>query len=191
MRLFVALRIPASVRENLDGLITELRETASRVSDRRPRWVRAENLHVTLKFIGEAATEKLRDIRGALTAVHSDSPTEMKFSGLGFFPDDKRPKVLWAGIQATGNLAALAAEIDRALSAQGIPLETRAFAPHLTLARFEPPGMHESLRGAIHVAQSREFGSFQTREFHLIQSKTKPSGAEYTVLQSFTFAAEA
>ena len=191
MRLFVALQIPASVRDSLAALITELRVTASRVFHKRPRWVRAENLHLTLKFIGEAAPEKLQGIRGALTKVHSDSPVDMTFRGLGFFPDDKRPKVFWAGIQATGNLATLAAEIDSALSAHGVPQETRAFAPHLTLARFEPPGMHQSLRGAIQVAQAREFGSFQTREFHLIESKTKPSGAEYTVLQSFTFAAEA
>jgi 2'-5' RNA ligase len=191
VRLFVALQIPASVRENFAVLIEQLRETASRVSDKRPRWVRAENLHVTLKFIGEAAPEKLQDIRGALNAVRSDSLVNIKFGGLGFFPDDKRPKVFWAGIQATGNLAALAGEIDSALSAHGFPRGTRAFAPHLTLARFEPPGMQESLRGTIQAAQSCEFGSFQTREFHLIESKTKPTGAEYTVLQSFTFAPEA
>lgn len=191
MRLFVALQIPASVRENLAALIEQLRGTASRVSDKRPRWARAENLHITLKFIGNAAPEKLRHIRGALQAVRSDLPVEMKFEGLGFFPNEKRPKVFWAGIHATGNLVVLAAEIDRVLSAHGIPRETRAFAPHLTLARFEPPLMHESLRGEIQAAQSREFGSIQTREFHLIESKTKPTGAEYTVLQSFTFAAEA
>lgn len=191
MRLFVALEIAASVRESLAALITELHETASRASDRRPRWVRAGNLHVTLKFIGEAAAGNLNGIRGALAAVRSDSPVAMKIGGLGFFPDDRRPKVLWAGIQASGNLAVLAREIDRALSAAGIPLEMRAFAPHLTVARFVPPGLDESLRGAIQAAQSREFGSVETSEFHLIESKTMPSGAAYTVLQSFTFAAEA
>jgi 2'-5' RNA ligase len=191
VRLFVALEIQASVRESLAVLLAQLRQTASRVSDRRPRWVRAENLHVTLKFIGEAAPEKLNGVRGALMAVRSNSPVDMTFRGLGFFPNDKRPKVFWAGIAASRTLAALAAGIDGALSARGIPRETREFAPHLTLARFEPPGMHESLRGAIQAAQSRDFGAFQTREFHLIESKTKPSGAEYTVLQSFTFTAEA
>lgn len=191
MRLFVALEIPASVRESLGALITELRETASRVSDKHPRWVRAENLHVTLKFIGEVTLDKSQGIRAALTSIRSDSPVEMKFGGLGFFPNDKQPKVFWAGIRATGNLATLAADIDAALSAQGVGRETREFAPHLTLARFGPAGMHESLLGAIQAAQSREFGSFQTREFHVIESKTKASGAEYTVLQSFTFAAEA
>lgn len=191
MRLFVALEIPASVRESLATLIEQLREIASRVSDRRPRWVRAENLHVTLKFIGEVAPEKLDGIRSALSPLRSDLPVGMTFRGLGFFPDEKRPKVFWAGIAASRNLAALAADIDGALSARGIPRETREFAPHLTLARFEPPGLHESLREAIQAAQSSEFGAFQTREFHLIESKTKPTGAEYTVLQSFTFAAEA
>lgn len=189
MRLFVALEIPGCVRENLAALLQELRDAASQVSDKRPRWVRAENLHVTLKFIGEAAPEKLGGIREALSAVHSDGAVELTFRGLGFFPDAKRPRVLWAGIAASRNLEALAADIDRGLAEQGVPRERREFAAHLTLARFEPPGMNETLRSAVQAGQSREFGSFRTHEFHLIESKTKPSGAEYTVLQSFPFAA--
>lgn len=187
MRLFVALEIPEGVRENLAALLNELRDAASQVPDKRPRWVRAENLHVTLKFIGEAAPEKLDGIRAALSAVHSHGSVELTFHGLGFFPDAKRPRVLWVGIPASRNLGALAAGIDRGLAGQGVPRDTREFAAHLTLARFEPPGMNETLRAAVQARQSREFGSFRTHEFHLIESKTKPSGAEYTVLHSFPF----
>ncbi|MGC2529758.1 MAG: RNA 2',3'-cyclic phosphodiesterase [Candidatus Acidiferrum sp.] len=190
MRLFVALEIPAAVRENLATLVKELSALSSQVPGKRPHWVRPENLHVTLKFIGEVANAKLEGIRGALSEVRSSAPVEMDFRGLGFFPNDKRPRVLWAGLKASPNLPAVAADVDRALETQGFAREQRAFAPHLTLARFEPSGMHEKLRAAIRKRAELEFGSCQASEFHLIESKLKPSGAEYTALASFPFTPE-
>ncbi|MGC1617829.1 MAG: RNA 2',3'-cyclic phosphodiesterase [Candidatus Acidiferrum sp.] len=190
MRLFVALEIPAAVRDNLATLIEDLRALSSQLADKRPRWVRPENLHVTLKFIGEVANAKLEGIRGALSEVRSSVPVEMDFCGLGFFPNEKHPGVLWAGLNASPNLPALAANVDRALETRGFAREQRAFTPHLTLARFEPPGLHEKLRAAIQKSAELEFGSCQANEFHLIESKLKPSGAEYTSLASFPFTPE-
>ena len=191
MRLFVALEIPAAVRDNLAAFIKELRDLSALLADKRPRWVRSENLHVTLKFIGEASATKLDGICGALSAIRSDAPVDLQFRELGFFPDEKYPRVLWAGLVASPNLPLLAGHIDRALEAQGIAPDKRAFTPHLTLARFEPPGLHEKLRVAIQKNSEREFGTFQAREFHLIESKLKPTGAEYTSLASFPFTLEA
>jgi len=191
VRLFVALEIPAGVRDGLAALVQQLRAISSQAGDERPRWVRPENLHVTLKFIGQTAPEKLNSLRSALSAVHADRPVEINFQGLGFFPNEKHVRVLWAGLQASANLPSLAGGIDRALATHGIPRETRAFEPHLTLARFEPPGLNQKLQAAIQQNAGREFGSFQTREFHLIESKTKPSGAEYTRLTTFPFTTEA
>ena len=191
MRLFVALEIPAAVRDNLAAQVAELRELSAKVADKRPRWVRPENLHVTLKFIGEVSPAKLEGIRGALSAIRSDAPVQIEFRRLGFFPNEQHPRVLWAGLDASPNLSSLARDIDGALETQGIARERRAFTPHLTLARFEPPGLHEKLRAAIQKNGAREFGSFQTREFYLIESKLKPSGAEYTTLASYPFTLEA
>lgn len=185
MRLFVALEIPAAVRDNLAALLKDLRDLSLRVGDKRGRWVRPENLHVTLKFIGEAADTKLEGIRDALAKIRSDAPIDLQFRGLGYFPHEKHPRVLWVGLNASANLALLAGDIDRALEAQGVAPEKRAFAPHVTLVRFEPPGLHEKLGAAIQKNSQREFGSFQARDFHLIESKLRPSGAEYTALASF------
>ncbi|MGB8476736.1 MAG: RNA 2',3'-cyclic phosphodiesterase [Candidatus Acidiferrum sp.] len=190
MRLFVALEIPAAVRDNLAALLKDFRSLSSRLADRCPRWVRPENLHVTLKFIGEVAGEKLDGIRTALSEVRSDGPVDLRFRGLGFFPAEENPGVLWVGLDASRNLAALAADIDRALEPEGVARDRREFAPHLTLARFEPPGVYEDLRAAIRQRAQREFGSFQAREFLLIESKLKPSGAEYTSLASFRLTVE-
>ena len=187
MRLFVALEITTAVRENLAALIDELRKADAASSKSRARWVRAENLHVTLKFIGHVDAGKLDAIRAALVGVRSDAPVELRFRGLGFFPNERRPRVLWVGVEGSPNLVVLAGELDVRLSELGIPRETRDFSPHLTLARFDPPGISESLRAAAQKHLAREFGSVRTGEFHLFESKTRPTGAEYTRLSSFAF----
>ena len=190
MRLFVALEIPSDVREKLAALIRDLRNVEPQSSRHRARWVKPENLHVTLKFIGEVPPEKVDAIRTTLSDVRSSQPVELRFRGLGFFPSEKRPRVFWAGMEASPNLAPLAAEIEAGLEKLGIPREKREYTPHLTLARLDPPGISDELRCAVQQNAARDFGAFRTREFHLIQSKLKPSGAEYTSLQTFPFAAE-
>ena len=191
MRLFVALQIPSAVRGNLDALIKELRALEPASSAKKVRWVRLENLHVTLKFIGETSPEKLEAIGAALSAVHSMQPIELLFRGLGFFPNEKRARVLWVGIEAPPSLAALAGDVDLNLEKIGFRRESRPFTPHLTVARLEPPGIARELHAAVQGRAALEFGVLHTGEFHLIESKLKPSGAEYTTLQSFPFAAEA
>jgi 2'-5' RNA ligase len=90
-------------------------------------------------------------------------------------------------MEASPNLKTLATDIGRAMEKLGIPPEQRPFSPHLTLARFEPPRLPEKLRTPIQENATREFGSLAAKEFHLIESKLKPSGAEYTTLESFPF----
>lgn len=186
MRLFVALEIPSAVRENLAALIRELRTLAPQA-----KWVRAENLHVTLKFIGEVPDTKLEAIRTALASVRSNLPVTLGFRGVGFFPDGKHPRVFWAGIEASANLKALVANLESATEKFEIPREKRPFSPHLTLARFESPKLTDPFRAAIATNVVHDFGSSRTNQFHLIESKLKSAGAEYTTLQSFPFAAEA
>jgi 2'-5' RNA ligase len=183
VRLFVALEIPAEVRANLAALLDSLRAIS-----REPKWVRPENLHVTLKFLGEVADAKINTVRTALGGTRSEQPVSLEFRGLGFFPNAKHPRVFWAGMEASSNLKKLANDIDAALEKCGIPLETREFSPHLTLARFERPNLPGNLRAAIAENSQREFGKLHTNEFHLIQSKLKPSGAEYTTVARFAFA---
>jgi RNA 2',3'-cyclic 3'-phosphodiesterase len=183
MRLFVALKIPSAVREELNALIKAFRTVSPQT-----RWVRSENLHVTLKFIGEVPEEKLAGMRVALAGIRLDHPCALDFRGLGFFQNEKQARVLWAGIAASPNLKTLAADIELAMESLGIPRDQRPFSPHLTLSRFESPRLAEKLRAAIQENAARDFGSLRTSKFHLIESKLKPSGAEYTTLESFAFA---
>lgn len=112
----------------------------------------------------------------------------MNFGSLGFFPNVRRPRVLWAGLASGPELAALAAYVETALAALGLPCEERAFSPHLTLARFDSPRGLDALHAAIEKAGPLEFGAATAREFHLYQSVLKPGGPEYTRLATFPFA---
>jgi len=183
MRVFVAVKIPTVIRAALADFIKELRAIAPEA-----KWVRAENLHVTLKFLGNADESKCLAIEAALAQVHSPQVVSLDFRGLRFFPNEKRPRVFWAGMEASANLNALAADVDRAAHQLGFPLEDRPFTPHLTLARFDCPRISPRLSSAVSVHADRHFGSMTTSEFHLIESKLKPTGAEYTILRSFPFA---
>lgn len=185
MRLFIAIEIPEEIRRTLDSFLAGLRGIAPQV-----KWVRAANLHVTLKFLGYTDAAKVGQIEGALKPIRSSQAVALEFRGLGFFPSEKRPRVFWAGMTSSANLPALAADIDRATHQLGFPLEDRAFTPHLTLARFDPPGLPSKLGTALPQHASANFGSLTAREFHLIESKLKSTGAEYTTVQSFPFVAE-
>jgi len=185
VRLFVAIEIPSNVRTALGTFIKELGAIAPQA-----KWVRAENLHVTLKFLGETDAGKLGQIENALRAIHNPEPVTLEFRGLGFFPNDKRPRVLWAGMNASANLLPLAESIDHGLHSCGFPFEDRPFTPHLTLARLNPAGLPAHLGAAAKQHASRNFGYLTAREFHLIESKLKSTGAEYTTVQSFPFVAE-
>jgi RNA 2',3'-cyclic 3'-phosphodiesterase len=184
MRLFIAIELTNEIRRAVADLLGELRKAAPQA-----KWVRAENLHVTLKFLGRTEPDKLVAIQNALGSLRSPEPIMLDFSGLGFFPNEKRPRVFWMGMNASSNLPSLAEAIDHAVHKLGFPLETRPFAPHLTLARFEPPGLPAKLGPAVTENSTYTFGSLIAREFHLIKSKLKPMGAEYTTLQSFPFLA--
>lgn len=182
MRLFVALDLPERVREALRELQARLNPES-----RGARWARPEGMHVTLKFIGAAGANQCAAIREALARVSSDAPVAMRFRGLGFFPDDRRPRVFWCGIEGSPNLPKLAADVEQSLAPLGIEPEARAYTPHLTLARIAEPAAGEHLVRAVNAAGSMDLGSSEEREFHLYESILKPSGAEYQKLASYPF----
>jgi RNA 2',3'-cyclic 3'-phosphodiesterase len=186
VRLFVALDLPENVRKALGELTARLKSQFPRT-----RWVRPEGMHITIKFIGETDPGKLDPIRAALETIHSSAPVEMSLRGVGFFPNERHPRVAWCGVEASPNLAQLAADASQALVPLGIPAESRSFVPHLTLARFSSPDGLEMLASAVSNFKSHEFGSERASEFHLFESILKPSGAEYNRLATFPFVKDA
>ena len=120
-------------------------------------------------------------------SLASFAPAKLRFAGLGFFPNARRPRVFWAGVEADPQLAELAAAIEAKLAPLGIPAEKREFHPHLTLARFDSPQGTDALRAAVEALNAPEFGSAIFEEFYLYRSVLKPSGAEYTRLETYPF----
>ena len=184
MRLFVALELPHAVRAALGEIAARLRPAGTPAV----RWTDPNGIHLTLKFIGEVEPAKGAAIRKALPAVRAPRAIATAFRGLGWFPNARRPRVLWAGVEAGNELAELAAAIEEQLAPLGIPREEREFRPHLTLARIKDDRGLERLRHEVERLASPEFGRAEYGEFDLIESKLHPKGAVYTRVERFAFA---
>ena len=186
MRLFIALDIPEEIRERLSAYAQRLRAFAP-----GSRWSKPENLHLTLKFIGHVADDKVPQIKTALARVHAQ-PFQIDFQGSGFFPNARAPRVFWAGIGSSDFLARLAADIDNAVATIGIVREEKPFRPHLTLAR---AGAEKSAQQAFHRLPQKlvpdetpQFGTMTAQEFFLYQSQPMAGGSRYTKLARFPLA---
>ena len=187
MRLFAAITPTAEIRERLLHAIDALKPTS-----RAPRWVKPDGLHLTLKFFGDADAAQLPAIQSALQGVHIQSPATIRIHGLGYFPNPRQPRIIWAGLTASAELPTLAAEIQSRVGPLGFPAEAREFSPHITLARIStrehnpaPEPLDNLLRAAAAFA-SYDFGTMHASEFHLFRSTLKSTGAEYSSLATFS-----
>jgi 2'-5' RNA ligase len=178
MRLFTAIDLPPEVTARLDALIAKLRPLAP------VAWSPAANLHITTKFIGHWPEERLPQLNAALASLGSRAPIPIRVRGLGFFPNPKSPRVFWAGVDAPPELGFLAGDTDAALAKLGVPSESRAYSPHLTLARIKDPAPALT-RGLPEVEP--DLGSFVADRFYLYLSKPGRSGSVYTKLSEFPF----
>lgn len=192
MRLFIALDIDDCIREKISRFVEGVRNFSPDA-----RWVKEESLHLTLKFIGEQADEKVEAIQHSLAGI-SAGTLEIHFRGYGFFPNPKSARVFWVGMKAGVELGALATAIDDKMPALGISKEERAFSPHLTLARISggsgsprwrkgdgPNRTFQHLQEKLSALPEPEFGSMTAREFFLYQSQLSPKGSKYTKLARF------
>jgi 2'-5' RNA ligase len=178
MRLFTAVDLAPEIVARIEALLRRLKPTAC------IQWSPPSKLHITTKFIGEFAAERLPELERALSHLPSRDPIEIHIRRVGFFPNPHSPRVFWCGVDAP-QLGALAAETEAVTSALGVPRESRAFSPHLTLARIRERTALQPLREAIASLGPPDLGSFQASSFFLYQSTLKPGGSVYTKLAEF------
>ena len=181
MRLFTAIDLPPDIVDQLQQLIAKLRPLAP-IS-----WSKIENLHITTKFIGQWPEDRLPELTGALAELPKRVRIPIRVQGLGFYPSKRSPNVFWAGVEAPPGLTALANDTDTATAALGIEPESRAYSPHLTLARIKKPTDLKSFHHQIELTGNPAFGSFQADRFYLYLSKPGPGGSVYTKLSEFPF----
>jgi 2'-5' RNA ligase len=174
MRLFVAIDLPQQQKDEVRRLYTQLPGA---------RWVPAEQLHLTLRFLGEVEEAGVPSIKKALGRV-SFPPFALSLSGVGHFPAGRFPRVFWVGFAPAPELAQLYVSLERNLAEAGFLPEERKFSPHLTLAR-----LHGTPAAAVDALEAahRTFSCdpFTVTEFHLYQSVLKPGGAVHTSLATY------
>ncbi|MEO7652104.1 MAG: RNA 2',3'-cyclic phosphodiesterase [Bryobacteraceae bacterium] len=179
MRLFIGFDLPFQVASDIKAFTDPLR-TAVRI-----QWSRAENLHVTIKFIGEWPEARLGPLREALSSLLPRTAIPITARGLGFYPNHKSPQSFWAGIEAPPALDRLARDTNQVLAPLGIEPEARAYSPHLTLARIRSKVPLGPLKREIGRTPPHSFGSFTAGSFCLYLSKPGAAGSVYTKLSEF------
>jgi 2'-5' RNA ligase len=169
MRLFVALSLPDPLRSRLCGLSSGLPGA---------RWVAPENLHLTLRFIGEVDGREAEDIDAALSGVRCPR-FPLALAGVGEFGDERRLRSVWVGVDASETLERLQSKVEQAVRRAGQPPEKRKFKPHVTLARFKS---HPGGRLEHYFAERSLFRCepFQVTDFTLYSSYLSHEGAIYS-----------
>ena len=183
-RVFAALELPPDVRQALSGVIAGFRESLPQGC---VRWVRAERVHLTLKFYGEVRPDRLADIQAFLTrAADKAGPISLAVEGLGVFPNPIRPQVIWTGV--TGDLSALRAlqkAVEDGATALGFESEARPYSPHLTLGRVNErlrPAERQTLAQFLAQTRVARLGEFRAETLNLMRSELRPGGSVYTRL---------
>jgi len=180
MRLFIGVRIPGEIKDSIAEVSGKLKSKV-----REARVVAPDNLHITLKFLGEVAEEKIPRISGILTEITKDcAPFKTEVKGAGVFPDERNPRVFWIGCDSGGKLKKLNALIENRLETEGFKKESR-FKEHITIARFKSTPRASFMEELIEKYREKTFGVMNIAEVELIKSDLTPSGPTYTSLRKF------
>ncbi len=175
MRLFVAVFPPPEIQKALSKSTSGLRIEGP------ARWIRPENIHLTLKFLGDSRDEAVGRIASALRETASRHRLfNLAPSGFGGFPRPEKARVVWAGAKGGAEpLRALAEDVESSLEPLGFERENRVFSPHFTLGRAKKKPMK------MEVEKEMAIPGFVVNEIHLVKSETKKEGAVYTMLETF------
>lgn len=185
IRAFIAIELPQEVQ-------TRLAEVQQQIIDRKVRcvrWVSSGNIHLTLQFLGDTSAEKLEVLgRELYPVIAAQEPFTFQVQGLSAFPNVRRPRVIWVGLQAPFNLTTLQNLIERTVQKAGLPVEDRGFSPHLTLGRVKrdvtPDAIHE-LTDALNEIKTGVLGTGIAKSVTLFRSDLRPEGPIYTPLTHF------
>jgi 2'-5' RNA ligase len=174
IRAFVALEIEAPCRERIVALTRDLRQRIPEV-----RWAHAEQLHLTLRFLGDSTRAALARLTPELArAAEACAPAEVSVAGLGLFPERGAPRVLWLALDLPAPLLVLQSACEAAAVAAGFARDGRPFQPHLTLGRWRSHAPRPSLPPA-------DLGLTHLSRLTLFQSELRPEGATHTQLATF------
>ena len=180
MRLFIGINPSDGVRDAISGFISTL-ESADHADHGKIRFTSPDNIHLTLKFLGETDPMRIPDIKDALSRI-SIEPFSLTVLGAGGFPSvSAGTRILWTGVKQSEALLRLAELTETALEQTGFQRETRPFAPHITIARTRGKAGDGVIR-LIRANGNTDFGSFDVDTVHLYVSESAPGGVRYRIL---------
>jgi 2'-5' RNA ligase len=184
IRAFIAVDLPPAVKAALTDVAATL---GGRVPRGAVRWVRPEQMHLTLRFLADTPADRLPALAAALdTLAAGHAPFALHLTDVGCFPNDRRPRVVWVGLGGEeAKLIALVAALEAALHPLGWPPEDRPFRAHLTLGRVKDEWAAQGVDWAAAVPALK----IPIAAVHLIESKLRPKGPVYTVRHTSTLAA--
>lgn len=181
MRLFVAINPSTAERARLAEASRALREAGYPI-----RWVAPENVHLTLKFLGEVVEAQVAGVCAAVDeSAKQLGSLQMAVRDFGAFPNLRRPQVVWAGLEANASLEELQSRVEGALADLGFPHERRKFRPHLTLGRAQKRTRVSDFHGLEELVKGLSYDDvFEVRGVDVMRSRLRPSGAIYDVLHT-------
>lgn len=186
IRAFIAIEFPSEIQQRLEQVSRQVQQCLSSLPGNIVRWVPAENIHLTLKFLGDVSVANLDLLNEMLLAEAQEHRSfELSVGGLGAFPNLHHPRVLWVGIQAPPELAVLQSGIESRMEKLGYPREERPFSPHLTLGRVTRNASNTEARQIGNALQSAKVGFLGVvwaGEVRLFKSVLQPGGSVYTSL---------
>jgi 2'-5' RNA ligase len=179
VRMFVAVRIPVRIQRELARLTRKLAESAIPV-----RWVAPENMHLTLRFLGQVPDENRRLIVEALSLVAQDTiPFDVAFGSVGAFPSPRRPDVIWIAVESAPRLRLLRGSVERQLAQAGFRTEVGPFHPHVTLGRALSKSEPGAFREFVPASRNLSVESvLRVSAIDLVRSRLRSTGAEYELL---------
>jgi len=185
LRAFIAIELPKQLQDALDKQTTRLRQP---LGEDLVRWIPTQNMHLTLKFIGNIAASHVEFLKQLITqTAESHSQFDLQISGIGSFPNSKKARILWAGLHAPAELASLQRSLEAGTTRLGYEKEERPFSPHLTLGRVRPnidqTGL-QKIRTILDTIQLGNIGSARVDSIHLYKSELHTNGSVYTKLFS-------
>ncbi len=181
IRTFIAIKLPEKILSSVKEI-----QNGFKSQGIRAKWVKVENIHITIKFLGDIKiTDVEKIIRSITLAAKESKPITLSVKGAGVFPGVKRPRVIWAGITGEiSDLLDLQDRVEKNLEAIGFPKESRPFKGHLTIGRIKGKTDAKKLVYAMEQFKGFESESFMADHIFLIKSELKQSGAVYTDLSS-------
>lgn len=183
IRAFIAISLSREITTSLDQVIGQLVE---RLPERPIRWVPVDNIHLTLKFLGDVSTSNLELLTEILQSEASHHLImEISVGKIGAFPSIRRPRVIWTGVEAPPELYALQRGIESETTRLGYAQEDKEFSPHLTLGRVSRNATSKDIRKISDVLSNCKIGylgAARVQEVHLFRSDLQPGGAVYKQL---------